>query len=242
MNESHSDVMTDTLATIRRVFAECGFSQYAEGEMGEKFATLFEELVAFNAVTNLTAITECEEVALRHFADSLTVADTIPVGACVIDVGCGGGFPTLPLAIARPDLAITALDSTAKKLVFVEKMAKKLSLNVKILAARAEEIPECREKFDVATSRAVARMNLLCELCLPLVKVGGSFVAMKGASGKEELDEAEGGIRTLGGTVTAMDAFTLQSAGERVIVTVKKTAPTPSAYPRPWGKIKKKPL
>ena len=234
--------MTDTLSIIRKVFAECGMPQYAEGEKGEKFAVLFDELIAFNNVTNLTAITECEEVALRHFADSLTAADKIPVGATVIDVGCGGGFPTLPLAIARPDLAITALDSTAKKLVFVENMARKLSLNVKTLAARAEEIPECRESFDIATSRAVARMNLLTELCLPLVKVGGKFVAMKGASGKEELAEAEGGITKLGGTVTGVDAFTLLSAGERVIITVDKVAPTPSAYPRPWGKIKKKPL
>lgn len=234
--------MTDTLAMIRKVFAECGMSQYAEGEMGEKFAVLFDELIAFNKITNLTAITECEEVALRHFADSLTAADKIPAGATVIDVGCGGGFPTLPLAIARPDLAITALDSTAKKLVFVENMAKKLSLNLKTLAARAEEIPEYRESFDVATSRAVARMNLLTELCLPLVKVGGRFVAMKGASGREELREAEGGIHKLGGSVKEVDAFTLLSAGERVIVTVEKTSPTPQAYPRPWGKIKKKPL
>lgn len=234
--------MTDTLSIIRKVFAECGMPQYAEGEKGEKFAVLFDELVAFNNVTNLTAITECEEVALRHFADSLTAAGKIPTGATVIDVGCGGGFPTLPLAIARPDLAITALDSTAKKLVFVENMARKLSLNVKTLAARAEEIPECREIFDIATSRAVARMNLLTELCLPLVKVGGKFVAMKGASGQEELAEAEGGITKLGGAVTGVDAFTLLSAGERVIITVDKVAPTPPAYPRPWGKIKKKPL
>jgi len=234
--------MNDTLAIIRSVFAECGFLQYAEGEKGEKFALLFEELIAFNNITNLTAITECEEVALRHFADSLTAADKIPEGATVIDVGCGGGFPTLPLAIARPDLAITALDSTAKKLVFVENMAKKLSLNVKTLAARAEETPEYRESFDVATSRAVARMNLLTELCLPLVIVGGRFVAMKGASGREELSEAEDGIVKLGGNVTDVDAFTLLSAGERVLITVKKTSPTPPAYPRPWGKIKKKPL
>ena len=234
--------MTDTLAIIRKVFAECGMPQYAEGETGEKFAILFDELIAFNNITNLTAITECEEVALRHFADSLTAAEKIPQGASVIDVGCGGGFPTLPLAIARPDLTITALDSTAKKLVFVENMAKKLSLNLKTLAARAEEIPEYRESFDVATSRAVARMNLLTELCLPLVKVGGHFVAMKGASGREELCEAENGIVKLGGKVKDVDAFTLLSAGERVIITVEKTSPTPSAYPRPWGKIKKKPL
>ena len=234
--------MTDTLSIIRRVFAECSLSEYADGEKGEKFAILFDELIAFNSVTNLTAITECEEVALRHFADSLTVAKMLPEGARVIDVGCGGGFPTLPLAIARPDLVFTALDSTAKKLVFVDNMAKKLSLNVTTLSARAEEIPHLRESFDVAVSRAVARMNLLSALCLPLVKVGGVFIAMKGASGMEELDEAEGGIRKLGGNVTATNAFTLGSAGERVLIKTEKIAPTPTAYPRPWGKIKKKPL
>ena len=191
--------MTDTLAIIRSVFAQCDISQYAEGEKGEKFALLFDELIAFNNVTNLTAITECEEVALRHFADSLTAADKIPEGACVIDVGCGGGFPTLPLAIARPDLAITALDSTAKKLVFVENMAKKLSLNVKTLAARAEEIPECRESFDVATARAVSELRILCEITLPFVKVGGKLLAMKGASGDKELADAAQAITKLGG-------------------------------------------
>lgn len=234
--------MNDTLSLIRSVFAECSLSHYAEGDKADKFAILLDELLAFNAITNLTAITEPYEVALRHFADSLTVVPYIPEGASVIDVGCGGGFPTLPLAIARPDLTITALDSTAKKLVFVENMAKKLSLNVKTLAARAEEIPACRERFDVATSRAVARMNLLSELCLPLVKVGGEFVAMKGASGNEELDEAKNGIETLGGRVREVNAFTLASAGERVIIAVDKVTPTPPLYPRPWGKIKKKPL
>lgn len=234
--------MTDNQILIAKAFEECGFSEWASGETLEKFDILLDELLKFNAVTNLTAITDPYEVALRHFADSLTVAKKLPEGARVVDVGCGGGFPTLPLAIVRPDLAITALDSTAKKLVFVDNMAKKLSLSIETLAARAEEIPHLRESFDASVSRAVARMNLLTELCLPLVKVGGIFVAMKGASGMEELDEARSGIEKLGGEVIEADAFSLASAGERVLVSVKKTAPTPSAYPRPWGKIKKKPL
>ncbi len=225
---------------IRSLFCENNMEKFAD--KADAFAVLLKELLQFNETTNLTAITEPREVVIRHFIDSLTVADEIPEGANVIDVGCGGGFPTLPLAIARPDLTITALDSTAKKLTFVDKMAKILSLNVRALAARAEEIPECREKFDVCVSRAVARMNLLTELCLPQVKVGGKFIAMKAQSGEEELKEALGGIEKLGGKVMKTSAFTLCDAGERYLITVDKVAPTPSAYPRPWGKIKKKPL
>lgn len=225
---------------IKSLFTEYGMARYHD--KAEAFAILLKELIAFNEHTNLTAITEPREIIIRHFIDCLTVADEIPEGASVIDVGCGGGFPTLPLAIARGDLAITALDSTAKKLTFVEGMAKKLSLNIKTLPKRAEEIPECREKFDVCVSRAVARMNLLTELCLPQTKVGGKFIAMKAQSGEEELTEALGGIEKLGGKVIKTRAFTLADAGERYLITVEKIAPTPATYPRPWGKIKKKPL
>lgn len=225
---------------ITKLFTAHGMAKYAD--KADAFATLLTELLRVNEGMNLTAITDPEDVVIRHFIDSLTIVDEIPENATVIDVGCGGGFPTLPLAIARPDLTITALDSTAKKLTFVDEVAKKLSLNVTTLAKRAEEIPECREKFDVAISRAVARMHLLIELCLPQVKVGGIFVAMKAQSGKEELTEALGGIAKLGGKVVKTNAFTLGTAGERYLITVEKVSPTPAAYPRPWGKIKKKPL
>ena len=225
---------------IKSLFAEYGMEQY--GDKAESFKILLTELLRVNESMNLTAITDERGVIVRHFIDSLTVADLIPEGASVIDVGCGGGFPTLPLAIARPDLTVTALDSTAKKLTFVASVAEKLSLNVTTLPKRAEEIPECREQFDVCVSRAVARMNLLTELCLPQVKVGGKFIAMKAQSGEEELREALGGIEKLGGKVADTAAFTLKDAGERYLITVEKIAPTPTAYPRPWGKIKKKPL
>ena len=225
---------------IKSLFAEYGMEQY--GDKAESFKILLTELLRVNESMNLTAITDERGVIVRHFIDSLTVADLIPEGASVIDVGCGGGFPTLPLAIARPDLTVTALDSTAKKLTFVASVAEKLSLNVTTLPKRAEEIPECREQFDVCVSRAVARMNLLTELWLPQVKVGGKFIAMKAQSGEEELREALVGIEKLGGKVADTAAFTLKDAGERYLITVEKIAPTPTAYPRPWGKIKKKPL
>ncbi len=225
---------------IKSLFTEYGMAKYAD--KADAFAVLLAELLRVNASMNLTAITDERSVIIRHFIDSLTVADDIPEGASVIDVGCGGGFPTLPLAIARPDLTITALDSTAKKLTFVDRMAQMLALNVKTLPKRAEEIPECREKYDVCVSRAVARLHLLTELCLPQVKVGGKFIAMKAQNGEEELKEALGGIEKLGGKIAKTAAFTLADAGERYLITLDKIAPTPTAYPRSWGKIKKKPL
>ncbi len=234
--------MASTKEIIENSFKTAGLLEFCNEAVIAKFETLLKELVTTNERVNLTAITEPSEVALRHFADSLTAAKHIPKGASVIDVGCGGGFPTLPLAIARPDLKISALDSTAKKLVFVEEMAKKLSLNVTVFAKRAEEATELREHFDVAVSRAVARLSALSELCLPLVKVGGLFVALKGADGKEELSEAKNALSTLGSSLLSCEEFTLGEAGARAVIVCKKTRATPKEYPRAWGKIKKKPL
>lgn len=228
---------------IRTILQDAGLAAYADDGRAEAFRLLLTLLTETNKEYNLTAITEPREIILRHFADSLTAAKEIPASASVVDVGCGGGFPSLPLAIARPDIRVTALDSTAKKLAFVEKAAAALSLgNLTTVAVRAEEYRAGREAFDVAVSRAVARMNLLTELCLPLVRVGGLFLAMKGADGPRELAEAEAAIARLGGQVKKTEAFTLLSAGERFLITVEKTAPTPAGYPRPFGKIKKKPL
>lgn len=208
------------------------------------FETLAARLVAANEHVNLTAICDEDGIILRHFIDSMTILPCIGDAKELIDIGCGGGFPTLPVAICRPDVRITALDSTAKKLVFVDEIAKELSLNVQTLAARAEEYGQGdgREMYDLAMSRAVARLNVLCELCLPTVRVGGRFVALKGADGMGELDEAANGIKRLGGRVTGTKRLSLGDAGERVIIEIEKTEPTPRVYPRQFSAIKKRPL
>lgn len=237
--------MTDFTALYTRILTENGLSDFAPCEYGEIFGILYRMLVETNEKFNLTAITDPREVILRHFADSLTAAKLIWNAKSVLDVGCGGGFPVLPLAIARPDVSFTALDSTAKKLTFVDAVAASLSLPVVTLAARAEVIggdPAYREGYDLVISRAVARMNVLCELCLPLVRVGGRFVAMKGSDGMSELDEARSAVEKLGGRVRSTHPLTLGDAGGRLLIEVEKIAPTPTGYPRQYGRIKKKPL
>lgn len=227
--------------SLLSVFAEEGFSSFAALPGWERLAEL---LLEWNGRMNLTAITGKEEIYRKHFADSLTAAEFLPNGATLLDVGCGGGFPTLPLALARPDLRVTALDSTAKKLRFVEAAAKELSLPVVTLCGRAEELGKgapYRECFDCVTARAVARLPVLCEWCLPFVRVGGAFVALKGAAGEEELREAENAVALLGGKVETVRRRTV--GGEsRVILVIRKIAPTPAKYPRNGGQIMKKPL
>lgn len=209
-----------------------------------KFEILYRELADANERMNLTAIRDEDGVIVRHFIDCMSILPYVESAGRAVDVGCGGGFPTLPLAICRPNIEITALDSTAKKLSFVENVAKKLSLNVKTLAARAEEYGagEGREIYPLVTSRAVAELRVLCELCLPLTAVGGRFVAMKGADGMAELDVASGAIKKLGGKLVCADRFTLGDAGERVIIVIEKMSHTPAAYPRRYAKIKAAPL
>ncbi|MBQ8381988.1 MAG: 16S rRNA (guanine(527)-N(7))-methyltransferase RsmG [Clostridia bacterium] len=234
-----SDTYVNTLTAL-------GLDSYATDEAASKFEVLYQSLVAFNSHTNLTAITDEAGVILRHFADSITAAPYIGERSLnVLDVGCGGGFPTLPLAIVRPDCRFTALDSTAKKLTFVAQMADLLSLPITTLPARAEEValtPEYRERYDLVVSRAVARLPMLCELCLPFVKAGGRFVALKGADGEVELAEAEHAITKLGGKLVSQKSFTLGEAGGRVILEIEKVRPTPATYPRAFAKIKKAPL
>lgn len=214
-------------------------------EITRKMKYLCDELVRVNSYMNLTAITDVEGIVYRHIVDCLHVCSYIEKGAKVIDVGCGGGFPTLPLAIARPDLEITALDSTAKKLEFVKSVANDLKLNVTTVSARAEDLgcdPLHREKYDVCVSRAVARLSMLSELCLPLVRVGGTFLPMKGQDHEAELIEAKGGIKKLGGEFVRDDAFDMENAGTRSIMVIKKAQNTPKNYPRAFAKIKKAPL
>lgn len=223
---------------------------YIANENIEKFYDLTRLMLEKNAVMNITAIRDVEKIIPLHYADCAMIAPYIPQNTNVMDIGCGGGFPTLPLAIIRPDITIIGVDSTEKKVKYVADTAKALGLsNVSTISARAEELvhmPNMRESFDVVTSRAVARLNILNELCMPFLKVGGQFIVMKGAAGQEELQEACGGIKTLGGQVVLNQSTNLilheMEKEKRVIVVVNKIMSTPSQYPRQFGQIKKKPL
>ena len=224
--------------------------KYVNEQNIRAFYDLTERMLEVNAYMNLTAITEPEAVILRHYVDSLTVSDYLPQGARVIDIGCGAGFPTLPLAIVRPDLRILALDSTAKRIDYVARTAKMLGLgHVEALASRAEDAAAVenplREAFDCAISRAVANLPVLCELCLPFVAVGGRFVAMKAAQADREVDLARGGITKLGGQLSSVVPLELiggEGKEERNLVVTEKIEKTPKIYPRNYAQIKKKPL
>lgn len=231
-----------------RVAEGFGLAEYAGETVAAKLKIIYEELTEAGSRMNLTAIRDLNGVLTKHFADSLSVAHLIPDGARIIDVGCGAGFPSLPLAAARPDIHVTALDSTAKKLGFVTATAKKLGLtNLSTLNLRAEDAGRdklYRERFDVCTARAVSALNVLSELCLPLVRVGGLFIAMKSRLAENELADAETGILRLGGSEA--DAFAAdfpEDAGmSRTQLVFTKISPTPREFPRQYSQITKKPL
>ena len=233
---------------FREVFHKNGLDGYINKKTIRLFSDLTDRMIETNRVMNITALTTPEKIIPLHYADCALIAGRIPENAKVADVGCGGGFPTLPLAILRPDLTITAIDSTEKKVRYVAETAKALGLSVHTCAGRAEELagqPDFREQFDLVVSRAVARQNILNELCLPLVKVGGQLLTMKGAGGEEEYREAMNSVRLLGGGEARLDSYTLYlTDGEekRTVITVQKETPTEAKYPRPFGKIKKNPL
>lgn len=218
-------------------------------EQNETFFAFTQYFTEVNAHTNLTAIREVEDIIDKHYVDCLTVSTLFPDGASVLDLGCGPGFPSIPLAIARPDLSIVALDSTDKKIRFLREAAERLCLsNLKAVCGRAEA-PDVRKAIgqkDFVVSRAVAKLSVLSELCLPYVKVGGKMVAMKGARADEELQEAQNGIRILGGgkpTVIESELLLRTAESEkRAVVVIPKQHPTPAAYPRAYAAILKKPL
>jgi 16S rRNA (guanine527-N7)-methyltransferase len=215
----------------------------------EQFEIYYQTLVEWNEKMNLTAITDKEEVYLKHFYDSISAAFyfdfTSPIQLC--DVGAGAGFPSIPLKIVFPSIEVTIVDSLNKRISFLNHLANQLKLNqVHFIHDRAETFgvnPAYREKFDVVTARAVARMSVLSELCLPLVKQGGAFIAMKAAHAKEELETGKKAITLLGGAVENTFTFTLPvEESERNIIVIKKTKGTPKKYPRKPGTPNKMPI
>ena len=212
-------------------------------EIANTLCAFGEGVVKQNEVMNLTAITEPEKVARLHLLDSLTLLTLENFkGKTVIDVGCGAGFPGVPLKIACPEAKLTLLDSLGKRMNWLESFLPTLGVTARYITARAEEaVTEHREKFDYATSRAVARLNILLELTAPYVRVGGKVLAMKGTAALEELEEAKGAIQKLGLQVETVKQFPIEDTGHTVIV-LKKVRHTPPQYPRRYAQIKKSPL
>jgi 16S rRNA (guanine527-N7)-methyltransferase len=200
-------------------------------------------MVKQNEVMNLTGITEDAAVAKMHLLDSLTVLSTADLaGKSLIDVGCGAGFPGVPLAIAAPTAKITLLDSLGKRMKWLEEVLPQLGVSAECVTARAEEaVVTRRESYDFATSRAVARLNILLELTAPYVKVGGAVLAMKGAAAREELAECGNAIKKLGLKLECVKEFPIDGTAHAVIV-LRKVAPTPPKFPRRFAQIKKSPL
>jgi 16S rRNA (guanine527-N7)-methyltransferase len=216
-----------------------------------KLQRYYALLIEGNRKTNLTRITDEREAVVKHFLDSLTVLSVLPrewrdQKLSFIDVGAGAGFPGIPLLIACPNWHGTLLDATGKKVAFLAESIQALGLDGLALHGRAEEVardPAHRDRYDLAFARAVAEMSALSELCLPFVKVGGRFVAMKGLTGEAELDKARKAIRLLGGSEIAVSVLELpEGMGERRLIMVSKAAPTPKAYPRRTGMPTQKPL
>ena len=232
------------------IFAKNAFLPTPTDGQIKKLFELTDIMLEVNKSMNLTAITEEKAVILRHYADSLTICKYLKESARIIDVGCGAGFPSLPLAIFRPDIKITALDGTAKRIEYVKSAVEKLDLgNITAIAGRAEDYANdknFREKFDYATARAVAALPVLSELCIPFVKKDGYFIAMKASQGENEASAAQNAIKTCGGVLEEVVKLKLTPDGEnleeRVIIKVKKVSQTPPKYPRHYSQISKKPL
>lgn len=206
-----------------------------------------EMLVETNKTLNLTAITDPDEIVYKHFVDSLSLLTCVELeeNAKVIDVGTGAGFPGVVLLIARPDLKITLLDGTNKRLVFISNVLEKLGLDAKIVHMRAELAGRdfsFREKYDLVTARAVANLNTLSEYCMPFVKVGGVFAPMKSVKTDEEVTAAKGAINRLGGKINEIKELNIENCGERYVIITKKISQTPPKYPRASAQISKKPL
>ncbi len=230
--------------------AKALFSQYdleVSRETYQKLEDYAAFLVAYNENVNLTAITDGDGILKKHFIDSLLLHGIckaqFPQGGRVLDIGSGAGFPGVPLALQRPDLRITLLDSLNKRIVFLQQLCEKLGISYEAVHGRAEQLAKdetYREQFDVVTARAVAALPTLAEYSLPFVKIGGYWIAMKGPG--EDVQPALQAMRVLGGKLIDTHRYTLPDGEERVIYVVKKLSPTPTKFPRNSGQIKAKPL
>jgi len=238
--------MSEIIAPIVRSGAEAMGIQLP-AEAAEAFETYYALLERKGANTNLTAIRGAEDVASLHFLDSLALLKAAPVsGASIIDIGSGAGFPGVPMKIAEPSIGLTILDSASKRVAFLTDLCAELEIEATIVNARAEIAAHdrhMREKYDIAVSRAVARLNTLCELCLPFVAVGGLFIAMKGPDFANEAAEAGNAAKLLGAQVD--DVFSYTIPGTEIVrsaLLIRKTSETPGIYPRRFARIKNAPL
>lgn len=214
-------------------------------EYGESFEKFKDILLDYNNKFNLTAITDEKGIYIKHFLDSVAGESFIKRGSNVVEIGSGGGFPSIPLKIIRGDLSFTLVESTGKKCDYLKAVVDKLNLNcVKVINARAEEaakLPLYREKFDYAVARAVAKLNTLSEYCLPFVKTGGRFIAYKSCN-TEEVKQAEKAIAVLGGELERIENYVLPGGEVHSLIIIKKVARTPEKYPRGQGKERKCPI
>lgn len=212
----------------------------------EKFEIYFNELIDYNTKVNLTAITDKQDVYIKHFYDSCLASEFMPANAKVADIGTGAGFPGVPLKIIRNDINLNLVDSLNKRIVFLDYLQQKLGISYNTYHSRAEEFcanANNREAYDVVVSRAVAKLNTLAEYCLPLVKIGGTFIAYKGGDVQQEVNDSLNAIKILGGQISEVKSINLPlEKGSRTLVIIKKVKSTPKVYPRGKNLPKIKPL
>lgn len=231
----------------RLISSAAGYGIELLPDQAERFQVYLRLLTEWNEKMNLTAIKEPDEIAEKHFLDSVLLLNCLdfPRGAKLIDVGTGAGFPGVPLLILRPDLRLTLMDGLNKRLIFLDALLKELSLKAELVHARAEEggrDAKYRMRFDFASARAVARLPVLCEYCLPFLKPGGVFAAMKGPKPQAEIKSAENAVRLLGCKTDAVHEYALPGGDGRSLILIRRTGPLPELYPRHGAKIAKSPL